>query len=288
MYDPIRQTVSQALAEDIGHGDITSQALVPEGAECTATLVAKQDGVLSGISVFLEAFELAGACIPQWTHMEESRPFAAGDTIATFDGQTAAVLAGERTALNFVQRLSGIATLTRQFVAALEGLECRICDTRKTTPLLRALEKEAVRHGGGANHRFNLTDGVLIKENHIAAAGGIPEAVRRAREYAHHLARIEVEVTCLEELREALDAGADVVMLDNMNLETMAEAVRMNRASEGGGAVLEASGNVTLERVRAIAETGVDFISCGVLTHSAPAIDMSLLIQPLQRYLNSE
>lgn len=278
----MREIVAEALAEDIGHGDVTTRALVPdEVGRCTATLIAKQDGVLSGIEVYHKAFEQAGAELPGWTCKVDGDLFAAGETLSTFEGQTAAVLSAERTALNFVQRLSGIATITRQFVEALEGLDCRICDTRKTTPLLRVLEKEAVRHGGGANHRFNLTDGVLIKENHIAAVGGIAEAIQRARAHCHHLCRVEIEVMKLAELEEALTAGADVVMLDNMDLDTMAEAVRINRGWAGGGALLEASGNVTLDRVRAIAETGVDFISCGALTHSAPAIDLSLLIRPL-------
>jgi nicotinate-nucleotide pyrophosphorylase (carboxylating) len=191
------------------------------------------------------------------------------------------VLTAERTALNFVQRLSGVATVTACYVAAVEGLNCQICDTRKTTPLLRHLEKEAVGHGGGANHRYNLADGILIKENHIAAAGGIATAIARARAGAHHLMRVEIEVTNLAELGQALEAGADVVMLDNMDNATMAEAVRINQSDNGGRILLEASGNVNLERVRAMAETGVNLISVGALTHSAPAIDLSLLIKPI-------
>lgn len=273
----LQEAVATALAEDIGHGDLTSRALVAEDARCIATLVAKQDGVLSGMICYREAFVQVGAAQADWRGKSDGDVFTSGEVVAEFTGQTRAVLSGERTALNFVQRLSGIATLTRQFVEALDGLQSRICDTRKTTPLLRFLEKAAVRHGGGANHRFNLTDGILIKENHIAAAGGIAEAISRARIGAHHLMKIEIEVTDLAELAAALEAGADVVMLDNMGLETMAEAVRLN----GGRAVLEASGNVTLDRARAIGETGVDFISCGALTHSAPAVDLSLLIKPL-------
>jgi len=273
----VEETVAAALAEDIGHGDLTSRSLVPADATCVATLYAKEAGVLSGISVYRAAFRQTGANPTAWEAMADGEAFAAGDVVAQFTGLTRSVLSAERTALNFVQRLSGIATLTRRFVDALGGVPCRVCDTRKTTPLLRFLEKDAVRHGGGANHRFNLTDGILIKENHVAAAGGIAAAIERARAGAHHLMRVEVEVTDLAELAVALEAGADVIMLDNMDLETMAEAVGIN----SGKAVLEASGNVTLDRIRAIAETGVDFISCGALTHSAPAVDLSLLIKPL-------
>ena len=280
MKHSIHLTVAEALAEDIGHGDITARALVPEDARCTATLVAKENGVLSGMAAYREAFEQAGAAPQAWSGLCDGDHFAPGDVVATFSGKTRPILSGERTALNFVQRLSGIATLTRRFVEKLDGLDCQVCDTRKTTPLLRFLEKEAVRHGGGANHRFNLTDGILIKENHIAAAGGIAEAIARARLNVHHLVRVEVEVTNLAELKEALEFRADVIMLDNMDLETMARAVHFNNNWEGGWVVLEASGNVTLDRVRAIAETGVDFVSCGALTHSAPAVDLSLLISP--------
>jgi nicotinate-nucleotide pyrophosphorylase (carboxylating) len=281
MLHTLHDTVAAALAEDIGHGDITSRALVPPGSRCTATLLAKQGGVLSGMEAYRAAFEQLGAEIQDWTGLDDGDRFAPGDVVACFTGATQAVLSAERSALNFVQRLSGVATLASQYAAALEGLPCRVCDTRKTTPLLRHLEKAAVRHGGAANHRYNLTDGILIKENHIAAAGGIRVAIERARAHAHHLMRVEIEVTNLEQLGEALDAGADVVMLDNMDNETMASAVALNQARTGKGALLEASGNVSLERIRAMAETGVDFISVGAMTHSAPAIDLSLLIHPL-------
>jgi nicotinate-nucleotide pyrophosphorylase (carboxylating) len=276
MNHALLETVAAALAEDIGHGDMTTRALAPADGRCVATLLAKQGGVLSGIQCYREAFEQLEADVDGWESLSDGDTFEPGDTVARFEGTTAAVLSAERTALNFVQRLSGVATLTARFVAALDGLACRVCDTRKTTPLLRHLEKEAVRHGGGANHRFNLADGILIKENHIAAAGGIATAVARARAAAHHLMRVEVEVRNLDELAEALDAGAEVIMLDNMDNATLAEAV----ARTAGRAVLEASGNVTLERIRAMAETGVNFISVGALTHSAPAIDLSLLIRP--------
>lgn len=281
MKHSIEETIAAALAEDIGHGDITTRALVPEDARCTAVLTAKEDGVLSGMAAFRAAFEQVGAAPSDWDGLSDGGLFAAGDRLAAFSGNTRAVLSAERTALNFVQRLSGIATLTRKYVDALAGLDCQVCDTRKTTPLLRHLEKDAVRHGGGANHRFNLTDGILIKENHIAAAGGIAEAISRARAHVHHLVRIEVEVTSLAALKEALNARADVIMLDNMDLTTMAAAVALNEKRTAGRVDLEASGNVSLGGIRAIAETGVDFISVGALTHSAAAVDLSLLITPL-------
>lgn len=281
MNHALQQTVAAALAEDIGQGDLTSRALVPVADRCTATLLAKQAGVLSGMEAYRYAFDYCGADVDDWSALDDGSPIASGDVVARFTGATRAVLTAERTALNFVQRLSGVATVTARYVAAVEGLSCRICDTRKTTPLLRHLEKEAVRHGGGANHRYNLADGILIKENHIAAAGGIATAIARARAGAHHLMKVEIEVTNLAELGEALEAGADVVMLDNMDNATMAEAVRINQSHNGGRILLEASGNVNLERVRAMAETGVNLISVGALTHSAPAIDLSLLIKPL-------
>jgi nicotinate-nucleotide pyrophosphorylase (carboxylating) len=200
--------------------------------------------------------------------------------LATFEGNTRAVLSAERVALNYLQRLTGTATLTSKFAEAIGAMACRVCDTRKTTPLLRPLEREAVRHGGGFNHRYNLTSGILLKENHIRAAGGVTKALESAKAVAPHLMRVEIEVTTLEELREALKAGAEAVLLDNMSNEMLADAVRIARAMPQN-VVLEASGNVTLERVRSIAETGVDLISVGALTHSAPAADLSLLIEAL-------
>jgi nicotinate-nucleotide pyrophosphorylase (carboxylating) len=198
-----------------------------------------------------------------------------GQDVALFSGVTRAVLQGERVALNFVQRLSGVATFTAKFVAEVQDMGVRICDTRKTTPLMRVLEKQAVVHGGGANHRFALFDGVLIKENHITAAGGVAEAVTRAIKGTHHLMKVGVEVTDLEEFDEALASGADAILLDNMSLEDMREAAER---AKGHKVVLEASGNVDVERLRAIAETGMHVISIGALTHSAPAIDLSLEI----------
>ena len=268
--------VTSALLEDVGHEDITTNSVVDSALRCRVRLSAKQDGILSGMQPFKTAFEVMRADIGEWSGLEDGAAFCRGDVIASFTGATRAVLTAERTAMNFVQHLSGVATLTRRFVDALEGLDCRICGTRKTTPMLRSLEKAAIVHGGGASHRHSLFDGVLIKENHVMAAGGIGEAVRRARRQAHHLMRVEVEVRDLDELGQALAAEADVVMLDNMDNETMAEAVRRARARR---VVVEASGNASLERVRGMAATGVDFVSVGALTHSAPAIDLTLLIE---------
>jgi nicotinate-nucleotide pyrophosphorylase (carboxylating) len=278
--DPsIRPLIAAALSEDVGHGDVTSNALIPEDARCTVRLVAKQHGVLSGIGVYRATFETMAADIDGWQGKNDGDTLASSDIVASFQGSTRAVLAAERTALNFLQHLSGIATLTRSYVDAIGDLNCRVCDTRKTTPLLRSLEKKAVVHGGGTNHRHNLTDGILIKENHVAAAAGIEAAITRARSQAHHLTKVEVEVRNLDEFQEALSAGADVVMLDNMDNPTMVRAVALNKKLTGGRTVLEASGNVSLARIRAMAETGVDIISVGALTHSAPALDFSLLIE---------
>jgi nicotinate-nucleotide pyrophosphorylase (carboxylating) len=212
----------------------------------------------------------------EWNARFDAERFEKGDLLASFSGQARAVLTGERVALNFLQHLSGVATLTAAFCAEIEGTRARIVDTRKTTPLLRKLERAAVVHGGGTNHRFNLATGVLIKENHIAAAGGLTTAVHRARAAAPHLMKIEVEVRDLIEFDEALHAGADVILLDNMPVVDMAEAVQR---AQGRNLVIEASGNMSLERVRAVADTGVDLISIGALTHSTKAIDLSLLVK---------
>ena len=275
MMKAVKRLVRAALEEDIGQEDITTNRTIPADLRCRARLLAKQDGVLSGIDVFRLTFDCGRAAIGEWDSLADGTPFSNGDELATFEGNARAVLTSERVALNFVRHLSGIATLTAKYVAAVEGLDAKICDTRKTTPLLRRLEKEAVIHGGGANHRHTLFNGVLIKENHVAAAGGIREAVRNATQGVHHLMKIEVEVTSLEELDEAIEAGADVVMLDNMSLEDMREAVKRTR---GKKVLFEASGNATLDMLREMAETGVHVISVGALTHSAPAVDFSLLV----------
>ena len=267
--------IDLALAEDIGGGDITSTLTVPSDSRARGTLLAKAPGVVSGLGVAREVFRRVDPAVSFSPLAADGDRVTPLTPIARVEGPARSLLAAERVALNLLQRLSGVATLTAQYVDATRGTAARIVDTRKTTPGLRGLEKAAVRHGGGHNHRFGLTDGVLIKDNHLAAVGGpdrVSRAIGLAREGAPHTVRIEVEVTTLEELAQALAAGADVVMLDNMDLATMREAVAMT----GGRALLEASGGVTLETVRDIAETGVDLISVGALTHSAPALDISL------------
>ncbi len=278
MRKPYETMVAAALEEDIAFEDITTNATVASNARCDVRLLAKQDGVLSGIKPFHAAFSLMDAEIEAWSARPDGTHFKKGDVLASFRGNTQAVLSAERTAINFVQILSGVATLTAAHVAEVEGLDCRICDTRKTLPLLRQMQKAAVVHGGGANHRHTLMDAILIKDNHIEAAGGITSAIQKARRNAHHLLRIEVEVTNLDQFEEAIGAGADVIMLDNMDIAVMREAVK-RRADRR--VILEASGNANIGRLREIAETGVDFISVGALTHSAPSIDLSLLIEAL-------
>lgn len=274
----LRRMVLMALREDVGGDDITTRLTVDPGAQCRAEVHAKCDGVLSGVAPFWMVFNLLDAEIEVTQRMNDGQSFTKGEVLASFVGRAQPMLTGERTALNFLQHLSGVATLTSKFVQAVEGLPVQVTDTRKTTPLFRRLEKEAVRHGGGHNHRTALYDGILIKDNHIRAAGGISNAIERARAGAHHLMKIEVEVTSLDECDEALSARADVILLDNMAQADMREAVARGR---GRGVIFEASGNVSLDTVRAIAETGVDLISAGALTHSAPAADLSLEIELL-------
>ena len=267
--------VDLALAEDIGAGDITSLATVPAEASAEGTMLVKQPGVISGLSAASYVFERVDPAISFRPRCEDGTHLDAGEVLADLSGPARSVLAGERVALNLLQRLSGVATLTARYVEAVSGTHATIVDTRKTTPGLRVLEKAAVRHGGGQNHRFGLSDGVLIKDNHLAAIGGpdrVTRAVQAARRHAPHTTKIEVEVTTLAETEEALAAGADIIMLDNMSESEMAGAVRV----VAGRALLEASGGVRLETVRNIAETGVDLISVGALTHSAPALDISL------------
>ncbi len=267
--------IENALLEDIHTGDITTLAVVPERRPARARLIAKESMVLAGINVAARVFTFLDASTGfRQLHGDGAR-LAAGDLIAELDGDSAMLLQGERVALNLLQRMSGTATLTSRFVDAVAGTRARIVDTRKTTPGLRVLEKYAVRVGGGINHRTGLYDGVLIKENHIAAAGGITQAVTRARAYIPHTMKIEVETETLAEVAEAIDAGAEIIMLDNMDLATMTEAVQLI----GGRSLVEASGGVNLETVRGIAETGVDIISVGALTHSARAMDISMLLE---------
>ena len=268
--------VRAALAEDLGRaGDITSEAIVPQEAAVEALLATRRDGVLAGLEVALLAFSLLDPGLAIEPLARDGEPLARGQRVARIRGRARPVLAGERTALNFLGRLCGIATATRAFVDAIQGYDARIVCTRKTTPLLRGLEKYAVRTGGGMNHRFGLDDAMLIKDNHIALAGGVREAVERARAHAGHLVKIELEVDSLEQLAEGLALGIDAVLLDNMDPPTLAEAVRM----AAGRAVTEASGRITLDTVAAVAATGVDLISSGSITHSAPTLDLGLDIE---------
>jgi len=269
----IEPAVRAALLEDLGTGaDLTSAAVVPADATAHALLVARKPGRLAGLACAATAFHLVDPTIRFTPAAADGAVLTAGQTVAAIEGRARPILTAERVALNFVQRLSGVATLTAAFVAAVSGTAARIVDTRKTTPGLRALEKYAVRCGGGFNHRFGLHDGILIKDNHIAALGGIRAALERARTVAGHMVAIEIEVDRLDQLAEALDAGATHVLLDNFSLDDLRTAVAM----AGGRAVLEASGGVTLDSVRAIAATGVHAISSGALTHSAPALDLAL------------
>jgi nicotinate-nucleotide pyrophosphorylase (carboxylating) len=261
--------VSRALEEDVGNGDITTLSTVPAAAQAAARIVAKQELVVCGHAAAAEVFRQAGATYTPV--VEEGQRVPPSTVISRVSGQARAMLTGERLALNFMMRLCGIATHTNNTVQ-LAGDRMRVVDTRKTTPLMRALERRAVRVGGGHNHRFALYDGILIKENHIRAAGSIAAAVAGARANAHHLTRIEVEVETLEQLHEVLRVGVDVVMLDNMDNETLAEAVHINQ----GRAVLEASGNMTAERLPALDKIGIDIVSIGGLIHQATWADLSM------------
>jgi nicotinate-nucleotide pyrophosphorylase (carboxylating) len=264
--------IDHALSEDIHTGDITTRAVLEERRQASAQFIAKESLVLAGLSVAERVFRhLNSEVVFSSTYADGAR-VAKAEVFAVVEGNAADLLMGERVALNLMQRLSGIATITSQYVEAVQGTKARIVDTRKTTPGLRELEKYAVRVGGGVNHRTGLYDGVLIKENHIAAAGGITAAITRARKNIPHTLKIEVETETLPQVEEALAAGADVIMLDNMTLDEMRAAV----ATVAGRVLVEASGGVTLERVRSIAETGVDIISVGALTHSPRSMDISM------------
>lgn len=277
----ILQIIRRALDEDIGPGDVTSQWTLPAELELEGKLLAKADGVVAGLAVAAAVFHLVDERVRFISLCQDGQRVRAGDVLAVVQGPARAVLGAERTALNFLQRMSGIATAARCYVDAVAGTRAVILDTRKTAPGLRVLDKWAVRLGGGQNHRFGLFDMVLIKDNHIAAAGGISQAVARVRAHNQAGLPVEVEVKSLAELEEALaiQPPLDRIMLDNMDLETMRRAVEMT----AGRVPLEASGGVSLERVRAIAETGVDYISVGALTHSVTALDISLEVEPLQR-----
>jgi nicotinate-nucleotide pyrophosphorylase (carboxylating) len=269
------ELIDRALSEDLGHGDVTTESTIPADFTSAAVMLAKQHLVLAGIDVCRGVFAHCDPDIQFTPYAKDGDTVHAGTEVARLSGNTRGLLAGERVALNLLQHLSGIATLTSAYVEKLKGTKAVVLDTRKTLPGLRLLEKRAVVAGGGKNHRFGLYDGVLIKDNHIKAAGGIAVAAENARKKAHHLLRIEVETGTLDEVRQALAAKADIIMLDNMQIDRMREAVKLIH----GQALVEASGNVTLETVRLIAETGVDFISVGNLTHSAPAADISMKIK---------
>lgn len=270
----IDEAVTRALAEDLGRaGDLTSIATIPEATTACAVMVARQAGRIAGLPLAVATLQKLSPGIRIEAHARDGNTVAAGEKLLSVTGPARAVLSGERTALNFVGRLSGVARLTADYVKRTEGTRARICCTRKTTPGLRALEKYAVRCGGGFNHRFGLDDAILIKDNHIAVAGGIRAVLERARSHAGHLVKVEIEVDTLDQLREVLDTGlADVVMLDNMDTATLRQAVSIAR----GRVVLEASGGVTLDSISDIAATGVDYISSGALTHSAPNFDVAL------------
>ena len=269
----IEPAVRRALEEDLGlAGDITANAVIRAGHRSTVVMAARRPGVIAGLDAAELAFTLVDPAIVMTRNVEDGAKVEAGDIVATVTGPSRALLTGERTALNFLGHLSGIATVTAGVVAAVEGTGAAIVCTRKTTPGLRALEKYAVKAGGGGNHRFSLADAVLIKDNHIAIAGGIRPALRAAKKHAGHMVKIEIEVDTLDQLREAMDEGVDAVLLDNMSPETLAEAVSI----VAGRAITEASGGITPETAGAVAKAGVDLISIGWLTHSAPVLDIGL------------
>lgn len=266
--------IRAALTEDLGtNGDITTRTVIPAGTTARAAIRARRPGTASGMGLAALAFRLIDPALRIDTPCPDGTAFAAGDTLAVIEGSAAAILSAERVALNFAGRLSGIATLTAAFVAETRGTDARITCTRKTTPGLRLVEKQAVLHGGGFNHRVSLSDAILVKDNHIAAAGGIVPVLRAIKARASHMMRVEIEVDRLDQLAEVLEeGGADVVLLDNMDIPTLRQAVAMAQ----GRVVLEASGNMALDRIAQVAATGVGYISVGALTHSAPVLDLGL------------
>ena len=278
MSDDIERLIRTALREDIGTGDITTMATVSPDAVISGHYVAKEDGILCGVDIVRRVFDALDADVEYIPILHDGDRVKRGDEIAKVSGNAVAILSGERVGLNLLQHLSGIATYTRRLVDSVAGTKVRITETRKTTPGLRVLEKYAVRIGGGASHRFGLSDGILIKDNHIVAAGGITAAVKRARLRAPHTLKIEVETETIEQVREAIEAGADIIMLDNMSCETMTEAIRQI----DGRAVVEASGNMGQRDLLEVAKTGVDVISIGALTHSVKALDISLKFTSLK------
>ena len=266
------ELIKLALSEDITGEDVTTNAVMPEKRLGTADLICKQDGVICGLAVFARTFTLLDDSTEVELFAKDGDEVKRGAHIAKVTGDIRVLLSGERTALNYLQRMSGIATATRAMVKLLYGCKTKLLDTRKTTPNMRVFEKYAVKVGGGCNHRYNLSDGVLLKDNHIGAAGGVAKAIEMARAYAPFVRKIEVEVENLDMCREALDAGADIIMLDNMSADDMAKAVEMI----GGRAITEISGNVTAQNIENIKKVGADFVSSGAITHSAPILDLSL------------
>lgn len=278
MNDPITYKINadrlirMALEEDITSEDLSTNCVMPEYQKGQVELICKQDGIIAGLGVFRRVFELLDETVSFQMVVQDGDDVKNGQRMAVVTGDIRALLSGERTALNYLQRMSGIATYTRSIVKLLEGSKTTLLDTRKTTPNMRIFEKYAVKVGGGSNHRFNLSDGVMLKDNHIGAAGGITQAVQRAKAYASFVHKIEVEVENLDMVREAADAGADIIMLDNMSPEKMKEAIRII----DGRALTECSGNVTRENIQKMIDVGVDYVSSGALTHSAPIMDISL------------
>lgn len=278
MMDPITMKLNadplilNALREDITQEDVSTNCVMPESREGSVDLIAKEDGIICGLQVFERTFTLLDEETEFTFHVKDGDAVHAGEKLAEITGDIRVLLSGERTALNYLQRMSGIATYTHESVALLEGTKTKLLDTRKTTPNNRIFEKYAVVTGGGNNHRYNLSDGVLLKDNHIGAAGSVKRAIEMAKEYAPFVRKIEIETETLEQVKEAVDAGADIIMLDNMDHETMAEAMKIidHRAE------VEVSGNVTKEKIRALTDLGVDYISSGALTHSAPILDLSM------------
>lgn len=268
----IDDLILMALKEDISSEDITTNSVMREKKLGAVQLICKQDGVIAGLEIFKRVFELLDRETVTKLFFKDGDKVKKGDLLGEVEGDIRVLLSGERTALNYLQRMSGIATYTNNMVKLLEGSSVKLLDTRKTTPNMRIFEKYAVKVGGGNNHRYNLSDGILLKDNHIDAAGGVANAIKMAKEYAPFVRKIEVEVENLDMLKEALEAGADIIMLDNMTPEMMKEAVKLTR----GKAVTECSGNITKENIQTIIDTGVDYVSSGALTHSAPILDVSL------------
>ena len=266
------ELILNALKEDITSEDITTNSVMPEYKKGQVQLIAKEEGIIAGLDVFKRVFELLDKDTAFEMYFKDGDKVKPKDLIGVITGDIRVLLSGERTALNYLQRMSGIATYTNQVASLLEGTKTKLLDTRKTTPNMRIFEKYAVKVGGGNNHRYNLSDGILLKDNHIGAAGSITNAVKMAKEYAPFVRKIEIEVENLDMLKEALDAGADIIMLDNMSVEDMKKAVEMVK----GKAETECSGNVTKENIKKLTDIGVDYISSGALTHSAPILDLSL------------